>query len=82
MSKVSQHSFIHSLYKSRGVLLDILKRRGYNVEEYENISFSEISKSILLTNIMFIFSKCAIFCMRDFIAIYKVSDLLRASRTS
>ena len=44
MSKVSQHSFIHSLYKSRGVLLDILKRRGYNVEEYENISFSEISK--------------------------------------
>ena len=44
MSKVRQHSFIHSLYKSRGVLLDILKRRGYNVEEYENISFSEISK--------------------------------------
>lgn len=44
MSKVSQVSFIHSLYKSRGILLEILKRRGYNVEEYENISFSEISK--------------------------------------
>ena len=44
MSKVSQSQLVHSLFKSRNILLEVLKRRGYDVSEYEKISFSEISK--------------------------------------
>ena len=44
MSKVSQSQLVHSLFKSRKILLEVLKRRGYDVSEYENTSFSEISK--------------------------------------
>ena len=44
MSKVSQSQLVHSLFKSRNILLEVLKRRGYDVSEYENTSFSEISK--------------------------------------
>ena len=44
MSKVSQSQLVHSIFKSRNILLEVLKRRGYDVSEYEKISFSEISK--------------------------------------
>ena len=44
MSKVSPSQLVHALFKSRNILLKVLKRRGYDVSEYENTSFSEISK--------------------------------------
>lgn len=37
----SQH--IHSVYQSRKVLLELMKKQGYNIEEYESFSISEIS---------------------------------------
>ena len=44
MNKVSQSQLVHSIFKSRNILLEVLKRRGYDISEYEKISFSEISK--------------------------------------
>lgn len=37
----SQH--IHSVYQSRKVLLELMKKQGYNIEEYDSFSISEIS---------------------------------------
>ena len=37
----SQH--IHSVYQSRKVILDLMKIQGYDIEEYESFSISEIS---------------------------------------
>ena len=37
----SQH--IHSVYQSRKVILDLMKKQGYDIEEYESFSISEIS---------------------------------------
>jgi DNA-directed RNA polymerase subunit H len=43
MSSQISSSYIYSIYKSRNVLLDLMKRQGYNVEEYENLSIAEVS---------------------------------------
>ena len=44
MSKIDQIDLVHSLYKSRNILLEILRRRGYDISDYINTSNSEISK--------------------------------------
>ena len=44
MSKIEQIDLVHSLYKSRNILLEILRRRGYDISDYINTSNSEISK--------------------------------------
>ena len=36
-------SYISSVYKSRKILLELIKMQGYNVEDYENFSISEVS---------------------------------------
>ena len=36
-------SLISSVYKSRSILLDLMKMQGYNVDEYEGFSVSEIN---------------------------------------
>jgi DNA-directed RNA polymerase subunit H (RpoH/RPB5) len=36
-------SYISSVYKSRKILLELIKLQGYNVEDYENFSISEVS---------------------------------------
>jgi len=41
-SQVSS-SYISSVYKSRKTLLQLMKLQGYNVEDYDNFSISEIS---------------------------------------
>ena len=33
---------IQKIYKSRLIILDILKRRGYNVDDYDNFSSNHI----------------------------------------
>jgi len=43
MTSQISSSYISSIYKSRKVLLDLMKRQGYNVEEYENLSIAEVS---------------------------------------
>ena len=30
------------IYKSRNIILDILKSRGYNIEDYENFSVNDV----------------------------------------
>jgi len=46
-SQVSS-SYISSIYKSRKILLNLMERQGYNIEEYDNFSISEIG--IMSTN--------------------------------
>ena len=41
-------SYISSIYKSRKILLELMKNQGYSVEDYENFSISEVS--IMSTN--------------------------------
>lgn len=36
-------SLISSVYKSRSILLDLMKMQGYNVDEYEGFSVSEVN---------------------------------------
>jgi hypothetical protein len=36
-------SLISSVYKSRSILLDLMKMQGYNVDDYEGFSVSEIN---------------------------------------
>jgi len=43
MTSQISSSYISSIYKSRKVLLDLMKRQGYNVEDYENLSIAEVS---------------------------------------
>ena len=35
-------SLVSQLYKSRKILLELLKRRGFDVKGYDNFSFSEL----------------------------------------
>jgi len=44
MSKSVNSNLIPNLYKSRNILLDILKRRGFEVDDYINFSINEVSK--------------------------------------
>ena len=39
---MSNISLITKIYKSRKIILDQLKIRGYDISEYENFSFNEI----------------------------------------
>lgn len=39
---MSNISLNNKIYKSRGIILDQLKRRGYDISEYENFSLNEI----------------------------------------
>jgi DNA-directed RNA polymerase subunit H len=41
-SQVSS-SYISLIYKSRKILLELMKKQGYNTEEYNNFSISEVS---------------------------------------
>jgi len=41
-SQVSS-SYISSVYRSRKILLQLMKMQGYNVEDYENFSINEVS---------------------------------------
>ena len=43
MSKIEQVDLIHSLQKSRNILLEILKRRNYDISDYDSTSVNEIS---------------------------------------
>ena len=36
-------SLISSVYKSRSILLDLMKMQGYNVYDYEGFSVSEVN---------------------------------------
>lgn len=36
-------SIISSIYKSRKTVLDLMKKQGYNVEDYENFSINEVN---------------------------------------
>jgi len=36
-------SIISSMYKSRKTVLDLMKKQGYNTEEYENFSITEVN---------------------------------------
>jgi DNA-directed RNA polymerase subunit H len=36
-------SYISSVYRSRKILLQLMKKQGYNVEDYENFSINEVS---------------------------------------
>jgi DNA-directed RNA polymerase subunit H len=38
----SYSPLISKIYKSRSIILDIMKKRGYNVEDYEGFSVSEV----------------------------------------
>ena len=44
MSKSANSNLIPNLYKSRNILLEILKMRGFDTEDYANFSINEISK--------------------------------------
>ena len=57
MVKTVSYTKIHTLYKSRKILFDILGKRGYNVEDYNNNSINDINLlynnnqlNVLLTN--------------------------------
>ena len=39
---MSNISLNNKIYKSRGIILNQLKRRGYDITEYENFSLNEI----------------------------------------
>ena len=55
MAAKSQNSTIVSdIYHSRKVLLNLLKRRGFNVEDYEGASINEIN---IMNNIVISISK-------------------------
>ena len=38
----SNNSFVISIYKSRKNILEILEERGFNIENYSNISIGEL----------------------------------------
>ena len=43
MSTQNTSSIISSIYKSRQVILDLMKRQGYKTEEYSNFSINEVN---------------------------------------
>jgi DNA-directed RNA polymerase subunit H len=43
MQAVSQTSSISYIYKSRKTLLELLKKQGYNTDEYSNFSINEVN---------------------------------------
>jgi len=43
MATKNTSSLISSVYKSRKILLELMKKQGYNIEEYNNFSINEIN---------------------------------------
>jgi DNA-directed RNA polymerase subunit H len=43
MATQNSSSLISSIYKSRKTILDLMKRQGYNVDEYDNFSINEVN---------------------------------------
>jgi len=43
MKYLASSDFISKLHKSRNILLEILRRRGYNTDDYNNYSINEIN---------------------------------------
>jgi len=43
MASQNTSSLISQVYKSRGVILDLMKKQGYNVSEYEGFSINEVN---------------------------------------
>jgi DNA-directed RNA polymerase subunit H (RpoH/RPB5) len=43
MTTQNSSSLISSVYKSRKVLLNLMKRQGYNVDDYDNFSINEVN---------------------------------------
>ena len=43
MSKSSSSTLISYIYKSRKIILELMKRQGYSIEEYENFSINEVN---------------------------------------
>lgn len=43
MATQNSSSLISSVYKSRKVVLDLMKKQGYNTEEYSNFSVNEVN---------------------------------------
>ena len=39
---MAENEYIKQIYKSRNILLDILKARGFNTDDYSGFSISEI----------------------------------------
>ena len=42
MSKNQNSTTMKNIFKSRGIILDLLEKRGYNVSDYNNRSFGEV----------------------------------------
>lgn len=40
------YSYINNVYQSRKVLLELMKKQGYNIDEYESFSISEVSSML------------------------------------
>jgi DNA-directed RNA polymerase subunit H (RpoH/RPB5) len=49
MASQNQSSLISSIYKSRTVVLQLMKKQGYNVDDYSNFSVNEVN-SMKLNN--------------------------------
>lgn len=49
MTTQNSSSLISSVYKSRKIILNLMKRQGYNVDEYDNFSINEVN-SMKLNN--------------------------------
>jgi DNA-directed RNA polymerase subunit H (RpoH/RPB5) len=43
MASQNTSSLISQVYKSRGVILDLMKKQGYNTSEYEGFSINEVN---------------------------------------
>jgi len=43
MATQNTSSLISSVYKSRKTLLDLMRKQGYNVSEYDNFSVNEVN---------------------------------------
>ena len=43
MTTQNSSSLIDSVYKSRKIILELMKKQGYNVEDYTNFSISEVN---------------------------------------
>ena len=43
MATQNSSSLISSVYKSRKVVLELMKKQGYNTEEYSNFSVNEVN---------------------------------------
>jgi len=45
-SQQVSYNYIYSVYQSRKVLLELMKKQGFNIEEYESFSISEVSSML------------------------------------